>query len=132
MTLLATSKILKVDSTLGLVLGFAVVCKDEDGSDHYDLQGHHIPEQVMLDAATDFMLHKRVASDMHEGDERGSVVFAFPLTTEIAEAFGIVTKKTGLMIAMKPDEEMLAKFASGEYTGFSIGGGGKLEEVVSA
>jgi hypothetical protein len=115
-------KVEKVDDGLGLVLGFAIVCK-EDGEDYYDLQGDHIPEQSMLEAATDFMKSSRLARDMHtKGDESGQVVFAFPLTTEIAEALGIVTKKTGLIIAMQPDEEMLAKFKDGTYTGFSIGG----------
>jgi len=115
-------KVEKVDDDLGLVLGFAIVCK-EDGEDYFDLQGDHIPEASMLKAATDFMKNSRLARDMHQkGDESGQVVFAFPLTTEIAEALGIVTKKTGLIIAMQPDAEMLAKFKDGTYTGFSIGG----------
>jgi hypothetical protein len=50
-------------------------------------------------------------------------VFAFPMTTDIAKAFGVETKTTGLMIGLKPDNNaMLAKFKSGELTGFSIGG----------
>jgi hypothetical protein len=49
-------------------------------------------------------------------------VHSFPLTAEIAKAMGVATKKTGWMIAMAPDAAMLQKFASGEYTGFSIGG----------
>lgn len=107
---------------LGLVMGFAIVCK-EDGEDYFDLQGDHIPEDAMLKASTDFMQNSRMARDMHKSDdESGQVVFAFPLTTEIAEALGIVTKKTGLIIAMQPDAEMLAKFKDGTYTGFSIGG----------
>jgi len=115
-------KVEKVDSDLGLVLGFAIVCK-EDGEDYFDLQGDHIPEDAMLKASTDFMKNSRLARDMHTAeDESGQVVFAFPLTTDIAEALGIVTKKTGLIIAMQPDKEMLAKFADGTYTGFSIGG----------
>lgn len=131
---LSTSEILKVDETLGLVFGFAIVCKD-GGEDHYDLQGHHIPEDVMVDAATDFALNSRMAKDMHgqreRGDEQtGSVAFMFPLTAETAKAFGLGTPpKTGLMIAMKPDAALLAKFASGEYTGFSIGGRGNLVDA---
>ena len=115
------------------MFGFAIVCK-EAGEDHYDLQGHHIPEDVMLEAAADFALNSRIAKDMHDKSDRGEgvygeVAFIFPLTTEIAKSFGIQTEKTGLMIAMKPDATMLEKFAKGEYTGFSIGGNGTLVEV---
>lgn len=118
----------KVDEELGLVLGFAIVC-EEDGAPYFDLQGDHIPEESMLKASLDFMQHSRMAKEMHVGDEKGSVVFAWPLTKDIAAAMGLTTKKTGLMIAMKPgDDEMLEKFRSGEYTGFSIGGVRLLDE----
>jgi hypothetical protein len=59
---------------------------------------------------------------MHSRSGAGQVLFAFPLTEEIAKSLDIVTKKTGLLIGMKPDEEMLEKFRDGTYTGFSIGG----------
>jgi hypothetical protein len=109
---------------LGLVFGYGIICK-ENGQDYYDLQGDHIPESAMLEAAADFMENCRKAKDMHldDGELPGSIIFAFPLTTDIAKAFGIETNKTGLMMAMKPDnDEVLNKFANGEYTGFSIGG----------
>jgi Putative phage serine protease XkdF len=116
------AEILKVDESLGLVLGWAIVSK-KDGEDYFDLQGDHIPEDAMLRAAVDFMQHSRMAKEMHEGDSRGSILFAFPLTTDIAKAFGVETKTTGLLIAMKPDsDETLQKFRDGTYTGFSIGG----------
>lgn len=112
----------KVDAELGIVFGFAIVCKI-DGEDYYDLQGDHIPESAMLEATADFMKSERVMLDMHDGESKGQVVFAFPLTTDIAKALGIETKTTGLIIGMKPDDsEILGKFASGEYSGFSIGG----------
>lgn len=113
--------IVKVDEKLGLVFGFAIVSKI-DGEDYFDLQGDNIPEDAMLKAALDFMVNSRVAKEMHSGDAAGTVVFAFPLTTDIAKALEIETKQTGLLIAMRPDVGMLAKFASGEFTGFSIGG----------
>lgn len=119
---------IKVDEQLGLVFGFAIVCK-QNGEPYFDLHGDHIPEDAMLKASTDFMLNSRMAGDMHGRDEnkqpiaKGSVVFAFPLTEEVAKALDIQTKQTGLLIAMKPDsEEVLDKFRNGEYTGFSIGG----------
>jgi hypothetical protein len=121
-TQLHTTQILKVDKSLGLVFGFAIVSK-EDGEPYFDLQGDHIPEDVMLKGAMDFAKSARVAKDMHTGDSIGSVIHTFPLTTDIANSLGIVTKRTGLLIAMQPDDaEVLKKFADEVYTGFSIGG----------
>lgn len=117
--------IIKVDESLGLVFGWGIVCK-VDGEDYYDLQDDHIPEMSMMKASVDFMQNSRMAKEMHDQSDtvgKGSVVFAFPLTTDVAKAMGLVTKQTGLMIAMKPDSaDMLAKFKDGTYTGFSIGG----------
>lgn len=113
--------ILKVNKALGLVFGWGMVCK-VDGVDYFDVQGDHAPEDSMLESAAEFMRNSRLAKDMHVRKDAGQIIFAFPLTTEIAKAFDITTKKTGLLIAMEPDAEMLAKFDSGEYKGFSIGG----------
>jgi hypothetical protein len=123
-------EVVKVDDGLGLVFGFAIVCK-RDGSDYFDLQGDHIPEAAMLEAATDFMLHSRVSKDMHTGAPDGSVVFAFPLTTDIAKALNVTTKQTGLLIAMKPSADVLSKYRDGTYKGFSIGGSRVRDEEVS-
>lgn len=114
-------EVLKVHDELGLVLGWAVICK-EKGEPYFDLQGHHIPEAAMFKSAADFMTNSRRAKEMHSRPEAGTVIFAFPLTEEVKKAFSIECDKTGLMIAMRPDQEMLAKFKSGELKGFSIGG----------
>lgn len=114
--------VVKVDETLGLVMGFAIVC-EEEGEPYFDVQGDHIPEDSMLKASLDFMENSRVAGEMHGGDDRGTVVFAWPMTTDVAKAFGIVTHRTGLMVALRPsDDAVLEKFRDGTYTGFSIGG----------
>lgn len=121
----------KVDTNLGLVLGWAIVSK-VDGQDYFDLQGDHIPQDVMLKAATEFMESAREAKVMHSGGARGSVLFAWPMTEEIAKAYGIDTGgKFGLMIAAKYDADTLAKFADGTFTGFSIGGYRGLDEDVA-
>lgn len=126
------AEVLKVDDSLGLVLGWAIVCK-KDGADYWDLQDDHIPESSMLSAAVDFMQNSRMAKEMHGGESAGSVLFAFPMTEDIAKAFGIETKTTGLMIAMKPDDDaMLAKFRDGTLTGFSIGGSRLDDEEIAA
>ena len=120
--LITTSKIIKVDTKLGLVMGWAIVCKIK-GKEYFDSQGDHIPEASMLKASLNFMKGARTLGDMHKEAEGGTVVFAWPMTKEVAKSFDIKTDTTGLMIAIKPEnKEMLAKFESGEYTGFSIGG----------
>lgn len=116
----ARGEIVKIDRSLGLVFGFAVVSK-VDGKPFFDLQGDHVPEEAILEASTAYAIGKRDAKDEHR-TSAGTVVHTFPLTTDIAKALGIQTSKTGLLIAMKPSEDVFAKFVSGEYTGFSIGG----------
>lgn len=120
----------KVDESLGLVFGWAIICK-QDGEDYFDVQGDNIPEDSMLKASADFMANSRVAKEMHDGEQIGDVVFAWPMTSEIAKAMGIETKNTGLMIAMKPATDVLKRFKSGEYTGFSIGGQRVKDEEVA-
>lgn len=116
------SDVQKVDEALNLVLGWAIVCT-EQGEPYFDLQGDHIPEDAMYSAATDFMENCRIAKEMHDGDQVGMVVFAFPMTADIAKSFDVTSQRTGLMIGIRPNSEsLLGKFASGEFTGFSIGG----------
>lgn len=127
--LVAKAEVAKVDETLGLVYGWAIICT-EKGEPHYDLQGDHIPEPVMTSAASDFMKHSRVAKEMHTGEQIGTIVHSFTLTTDIAKAMNIQTEKTGWMVAMQPDDPaILEKFRNGELTGFSIGGTCEYEFV---
>ena len=116
-----STKVLKVHEDLGLVLGYAIVSK-EAGEDYFDLQDDNITDAAILKASLDFAENSRVAKEMHDGEEQGSVPLIWPMTAEIATAFGIEIQKTGLMIAMRPSADMLSKFKSGELTGFSIGG----------
>ena len=116
-----TARVLKVDGELGLVMGYAIICKDQ-GEPYFDTQGDHIPEESMLEAALDFMESSRVSREGHQGGQTGEVLFAWPMTEEIAKAYEIEIPRTGLMIAIRPDAQMLAKFKSGDLTGFSIGG----------
>lgn len=121
-------RVVKVDESQGLVFGWAIVCK-EGGKEYFDLQDDHIPEELMLSAATDFMEKSRAAGEMHARLNAGDIVHSMPLTEEVAKAFDLKSKRTGWMIAAKPDKAMLAKFKSGELTGFSIGGAGEAKEV---
>lgn len=123
-----SAEIVKVDDELGLVFGWAIV-SNQNGEPYFDKQDDHIPEDAMLTAAADFMMSDRINGEMHIKEEdgsqevkKGTIVFAWPLTEEIAKAFNIKTDQTGLMIAAKPDDDVLDKFKDGTYTGFSIGG----------
>lgn len=123
--------VLKVDDTLGLVFGWGMICK-VNGEDHYDQQADHIPEDVMLHATSKFMEGDRVAKAMHKGGRIGQIIHSFPLTTEIMKAYGLSQEDglTGWIHALKPSKpEYVAKFATGEWTGFSIGGEGGWEET---
>ena len=121
------AKVDRVDEDLGIVFGWAIVSKVK-GDDYFDLQGDHIPEATVLKASARFMSGDRTAGHMHmqkdgEPCKVGTVVFAFPLTTEISKALKITCHQTGLLLGMKVDDnDILQKFKSGEYTGFSIGG----------
>lgn len=132
-------RVVKVDEELGLVFGWAIICK-VDGEDYYDLNidknddgsrervPEHVPEIEMLKAADDFMQGVRKGNEMHKGAKHGEYVFAFPLTTEIAKALNIETETTGLLVAYRPPPHVLQKYKDGTYTGFSIEGEGEGEE----
>lgn len=122
-------KMAKVSDELGLVFGWAIISK-LNGKEYYDTQGDYIPEDVMLKAASDYMQNGAIAKEMHVGGAKGKVVFAWPMTDDIAKSMGIKANQTGLMIAMKPDNPaMLKKFKDGTYSGFSIGGRGERHPV---
>lgn len=129
------AEVAKVDAELGLVFGWGIICK-QSGEPYFDLQGDHIPEDAMLKATADFMLSSRMSGDMHARDDSGApvqdgnVVFSFPLTEQTAKAMGIACDRTGWMVAIKPSADVLTKFKSGEYTGFSIGGRRLTDEDV--
>lgn len=112
----------KLDAEKRILYGYAIVSKEADGSSYIDLQGDHISEQAMYDAAIDFMKTARIAQDSHTGTEIGNVLFAIPVTEDIAKAMDIVTKKRGLFIGMEVSQEVADLYISGEYEGFSIGG----------
>lgn len=109
-----------VDAKHNLVFGYALVDK-KNGKDVYDLHGDNITEDAMIVAAEDFAMNSRMAKEMHRGDAVGAVPFVMPITKELRD-FIKDNDQTGLLIGMKLPDEVLAKFESGEYTGFSIGG----------
>lgn len=123
-------RLFKVDETKGVVYGWAIICKI-NGQPYFDLQGDHIPEDAMHAASVDFAKSARVAKEMHDGDQVGTVVHTMPITSDMADGFGFDSAITGLLIGWKPDDPSdLEKFKNGEFTGFSIGGRiAEFEEV---
>jgi hypothetical protein len=127
------------DESKRLVFGYAIVCK-VDGEDYHDLQGDHIAEDDMFDAVTEFTLSSRVAKEMHEGEQKGVVIFSFPMTEEIAKSLGMQWMPTtedhqygpGWIVGVRLDEATFAKVKSGELSGFSIGGSGRRTEIQEA
>lgn len=123
------AKVAKVDPGLGVVFGFGIVSwKRTKGTKqhqpYFDLQDEHVPEALMLSATFKFMQSGASMDAMHDEVTVGKVLYSFPLTREIAKAMGIHdADEYGWMVGVVPNSpEVLAKFVSGEWSGFSIGG----------
>jgi hypothetical protein len=123
----AITKVQKIEKIEhGLVFGWGIICKI-DGEDYYDHHQDNFTEDCVISGTTDFMIGGAIAKEMHGGEPIGRIVASFPMTTDIAKALEITTRKTGWLLAMKPNEGVLAKFKSGEYKGFSVGGSGEFQ-----
>lgn len=137
-------EVIKVDQGLGLVFGWAIQCT-KNGQPYYDLnidrdgvlKGERVPEHIsedeMLKSALDFSENTdRPGNEMHTAKNQGQHVFLFPMTADIAKSFGFAVNDTGLMIGYKPPPDILAKFVSGDLTGFSIEGVHVDSELIDA
>lgn len=126
-------KVEKVDRTHGVVLGFGCICR-KSGAAYFDTHGEHLPEDEMFNAAVDFMKGDRLAKLQHEeGSDIGRVIFAYPLTEDIAKAHDIECDTSGLLIGIQvEDKEALKALRSGALAGFSFGGSCTHKEIVDA
>lgn len=138
-------QVLKADAALGVLFGFGIVCKKrnpatgaleqyyDDGSESAPDFSEGISEHEMLKASADFMAAERAIEVEHRGPiVGGTVLFAFPLTEEIAKALGIKSDQTGLLVGVRPsDPEVVQKALRGELRGFSIFGGAVPVEVAA-
>lgn len=125
-------EVVKVDDELGIVIGFANVAQI-DGAPYYDLDGETVDETELVKIAAEYAESGAAIDEMHDGEpDAGKTAFLFPLTSEIAKALGISTKKTGLLIGVKCAPDVLAKFRSGVYRGWSIAGYADREPVEKA
>lgn len=125
-----------------MAIGYAVVCEKRNSKGEFEPYfdddrdfPEHITPQCMVEAACDFAMSDRISGVMHksadgsmpndpeEVEPRGVVVHTFPLTQEIADALEITVQKTGMIVAVRPnDESVLEDIRSGKYAAFSIGG----------
>lgn len=117
-----------VNESLGIVFGWGMVT-DIDNEPYFDDDNQHINSSVMIKATSDFMENSRTSNDSHTETDIGTVIHSFPVTKEIAESMGIESNISGWMVGVKPTTEILQKFLSGEYTGFSIEGEGIMEDL---
>lgn len=108
-----------------------------DGSDYHDRQGDAITADFRR-VAEEFIKNGGAVDEMHDNTRREShIAFAFPWDQEICRAMlgpeaAAVNKTAGLMVAIRPTPEQLAKAKSGEFGGVSIAGTGLREAIKSA
>lgn len=134
--------VISVDVEHGLVFGYAIVSKRRDGhdgefEDYYDLnvdtdgvlKGQRVPEHITEDAMFKAAVDaagtglQMAGNVQHAGDDVGAYYFMFPVTEEIAKSLDWQVTKTGLVVGYHPaDDDTLAKFKDGTFTGFSIEG----------
>ena len=114
--------ILKVDVDERIVWGWAYVSTVK-GVRSVDHSEESVSPEVLVKAATNFMLSVRTAKAMHQGGSVGEVVHSFPLTNELGKSLGVSSDREGWIICMKiHDEKVWQSVKSGELSAFSIGG----------
>lgn len=127
--ILRVERVAKFDDELGLVFGWAIICKKLNKATgayepYFDLQGDHIPDDVMMKAVVDFRRNSRGLDEMHVRKVGGRVLHDMPITEQLARASSILPDFTGWFVGVEPAAEQLAKFKSGKLGGFSINGMG--------
>lgn len=129
----------------GIVFGWAIT-STKDGEPYYDLnvdregayKGQRVPEHIddaeVMKSGIGFADSERPGNEMHRGPDIGKFLFIFPYTADIARDMFKVENPpiTGLAVGYKPTPEVLAKFLSGEYRGFSIEGWHEGSELLDA
>lgn len=117
----AAVPVAKTKGKRNLVCGWAMVSVEDDGCYYVDTQKTYLSQDLILDSALDFMANSRKSDDMHGERQRGTTILAWPFLDEFCQ-FPLPIQKRGFAIGVTFDDEIFAKFESGEYTGFSVGG----------
>jgi len=121
--------VIKLDEDQRLVYGWASVV-EENGQAVVDKQGDVIRPEDLVEAAHGYMSDHRAAHEMHEGVNKGETVESMVFTHDVQKALGIDLGMVGWFICQKiHDDELWAKFKSGEISAFSIGGRGQRTDL---
>jgi len=77
------------------------------------------------------MRNGRVNKAMHGGGQVGEVAFAFPAYPDIFKSLGLeLGEQSGIIVGVYVhSDDVLNKYHSGEYKGFSVGGQAQWENV---
>lgn len=135
----ARCQIAKIDEEKGLVFGWANANAEWTGEELClveDEQGSMIEDQDLEQAAYTFTREGYGLDERHDWERCGYLVESMMVTNEkLAAMFPgqpLPVGKRGWWIGMKPDPAIFAKFKSGEYKGFSIGGVATVEPAEAA
>ena len=124
----AEHKIAKVETSQGLVFGWGQVFleRTEKGLDqYYDTDNDAFDEEGAVPAWDGLMSEGRVLKANHQGEQIGDIVFAMPFTSSLAKSFGFdleTIPRTGVLVGVRPQPDIFAKYESGEWDSFSVGG----------
>lgn len=124
----AVAKYIDADEELGLAWFWAFTSTEKSGEPHYDHHGDQVAADAeMVKAVMDYMQRGGAVDEMHDYEQKSRVVFAMPVTAEVAKAIGI--EQTGLLVTIKCTDDQIAKLKDGTFTGVSIAGLGTRELV---
>lgn len=120
-----------VAASRGLVFGWGQISQNGDGSPHYDTDNQTFDDNDMLiDSWLDFMESGGQLNCNHDSQQIGKVVFAFPVTPDIADSLGLTCPQYGVIVGAKiTDPTTQQAYASGQLSGFSVGGFSKWANV---
>lgn len=130
-----TARVLKVsDGADPLLYCWAFTTVDK-GVPYHDLQGDAISDN-WVKVAEEFIKQGGPVDELHDSTPKSRIAFAYPMDSQIATAMlgpeaGAAVKTAGLMVAIRPTPEQLAKVRSGEFNGVSIAGTG-IRELIKA
>lgn len=111
----------KYDDEHRIAYGWAIV-STEGGKPYFDLQGDHIPMDVVVKASIDFMKSSRASDDMHREVKTGDVIYCAPVTKGML-VDPTAPDREGLWIGVQIHDDAVYKATkSGARGGFSIGG----------
>lgn len=94
-------QVVRVDEERGQLFGWAYITRTKDGEEVVDRKGASCPTSVLEEAVYDFVLHRRVASDMHQKGRptqtepggapipHGTLIETMMFTREKMQALGI-------------------------------------------